>query len=49
MHSIWVPNDDDLQQCPHVFFTSHDVWDVSVLDHGITPDLPEEIHPEADD
>ena len=36
MHSIWVPTDDDLQQYPHVFFTSPDIWDASVLDHGIT-------------
>ena len=37
MHSIWVPRDDDLQQYPHVFFTSPDIWDASVLGHGIAP------------
>ena len=36
MHSIWVPTDDVLQQYPHVFFTSSDIWDTSVVDHGIT-------------
>ena len=36
MHSIWVPTDDDVQQYPHVFFTSPDIWVASVLDHGIT-------------
>ena len=25
MHSIWTPTDDDLQQYPHVFFTSPDI------------------------
>ena len=49
MHSIQVPTDNDLQQYPHVFFTSPDIWDPSVLDHGITPALLEEIHKEADD
>ena len=48
MHSIWVPTDDDLQQYPHVFFTSPDIRDASVLDHGITPALLEEVQPEAD-
>ena len=26
MSSIWVPTDDDLQQHPHVLFTSPDIW-----------------------
>ena len=39
MHSSWVPTDDDLQQYPHVLFRSYDIWDASVLDHGITPAL----------
>ena len=37
MHSIRIPTDNDLKQYPHVFFTSPDTWDASVLDHGITP------------
>ena len=49
MYSIWVPTDDDLQQFPHVFFTSPDIWEASVLDHGISPGLLEEIHQEAND
>ena len=46
-HSIWVPTDDDIQQYLHVFFTSPDIWDASVLDHGISPALLEEIQPEV--
>ena len=49
MHSIWVPTDEDFQQYPHVFFTPPDIWDASVLDHGITRALLEEIQQEADD
>ena len=49
MHSIQIPTDNDLQQYPHVFFTSPDTWDASVLDHGITPSLLEEINLETDD
>ena len=49
MHSIWVPTDDGLQQYPHVFFTSHDIWDASVLNHGMTLALLEEINKEVDD
>ena len=49
MHSIRIPTDKDLQQYPHVFFTSPDTWDASVLDHGITPSLLEEINQENDD
>ena len=48
MHSIHIPTDNDLQQYPHVFFTSPDTWDASVLDHGITPSLLEEIIQETD-
>ena len=48
MHSIWVPTDDDLQQYPHVLFTSPGIWDASVLDHGITPALLQEIQQEAE-
>ena len=39
MHSIQVPTDDDLQQYPYVFFNSPGMWDVSALDHGISPTL----------
>ena len=49
MHSIWVPTDNNLQHYPYVFFTSANIWDASVLDHGITPALLEEIQQEADD
>ena len=49
MHSIWVPTHDDLQLYPHDFFTSPDIWDASVLDHGITPVLLDEINQEADE
>ena len=44
MHSIRIPTDQDLQNYPHVFFTSPDIWDASVLDHEITPSLLEEIN-----
>ena len=37
MHTIRIPTDQDLQNYPHVFFTSPDIWDASVLDHEITP------------
>ena len=49
MHFIWVPTDDDLQQYPHVFFTSPDIWDAFDLDHSITPTCLHEINQEADD
>ena len=39
MHPIRIPTDNDLQLYPHVFFTSPDTWDASVLDHDITPSL----------
>ena len=48
MHSSWAPTDDNLWQYPHVFFTSPNIWDASVLDHGITPALHETIHQEDD-
>ena len=49
MHSIWAPTDHDLQQYPHVFSTSPGILDASVMDHGITPALLDEIDQEADD
>ena len=49
MHSIRIPTDQDLQNYPHVFFTSPDIWDASVLDHEITPSLLEEINQHSDD
>ena len=43
------PSDNDLKQYPQVFLnTSPDTWDASVLDHGITPSLLEEINQESD-
>ena len=47
MHSMRIPTDHDLQNYPHVLFTSPDIWDTSVLDHGITPSLPEAINPHS--
>ena len=49
MHSIRIPTDQDLQNYPHVFFTSPDIWDASVLDHEITPSLREDINQHSDD
>ena len=49
MHSIRIPTDQDLQNYPHVFFTSPDIWDASVLDHKITPSLLEDINQHSDD
>ena len=49
MHSMRIPNDHDLQKYPHVLFTSPDIWDTSVLDHGIPPSLPEAINPPSAD
>ena len=43
-HSIRIPTNNDLQQYPHVLFSSPDTWDASVLDHDITPSLLEEIN-----
>ena len=44
MHSMRIPTDHDLQHYPHALFTSPDIWDTSVLDHGIPPSLPEAIN-----
>ena len=41
MQSMRIPTAHDLQYFPHVLFTSPDIWDTSVLDHGIPPSLPE--------
>ena len=49
MHAIRIPTDQDLQNYPHVFFTSPDIWDASVLDHEITPSLLEDINQHSDD
>ena len=49
MHSTLVPTDNDLQQFPHVSFTSPNIWDASVFDHGISLVLLDEINQEADD
>ena len=49
MHTIRIPTDQDLQNYPHVFFTSPDIWDASVLDHEITPYLLEDINQHSDD
>ena len=49
MHPIRIPTDQDLQHYPHVFFTSPDIWDPSVLDHEITPSLLEDINQHSDD
>ena len=49
MHTIMIPTDQDLQNYPHVFFTSPDIWDASVLDHEITPSLLEDITQHSDD
>ena len=49
MHSIRIPTDQDLQNYPHVFFTSPDIWDASVLGHEITPSLLEDINQQSDD
>ena len=48
MHSMRIPTDHDLQNYPHVSFTSPDIWDTSVLDHGIPPSLPEDITQHSD-
>ena len=48
MHSMRIPTDHDLQNYPHVSFTSPDIWDTSVLDHGIPPFLPEHITQHSD-
>ena len=48
MHSMRIPTDHDLQNYPHVFFTSPDIWDTSVLDHGIPQSLLEDINQQSD-
>ena len=48
MHSMRIPTDHALQNYPHVCFTSPDIWDTSVLDHGIPPFLPEYITQHSD-
>ena len=35
--SLGRPTDHDMDSYPHVFFTSHDEWDSSVLDHDPPP------------
>ena len=49
MHTIRIPTDQELQNYPHVFFASPDIWDASVLDHEITPSLLEDINQHSDD
>ena len=48
MHSMRIPTDHDLQNYPHVFFTSPDIWETSVLDHGIPQSLLEDINQLSD-
>ena len=48
MHSMRIPTDHNLQNYPHVFFTSPDIWDTSVLDHGIPQSLLEDINQHSD-
>ena len=48
MHSMRIPTDHDLQNYPHVFFTSPDIWDTSVLDHGIPQSLLENTNQHSD-
>ena len=49
MHTIRIPTDQDLQNYPHDFFTSLDIWDAAVLDHEITTSLLEDINQHSDD
>ena len=49
MNSMRIPTDSDLQNYPHVSFTSPDIWNTSVLDHGIPQSLPEDINQHSDD
>ena len=49
IHTIRIPTDQDLQNYPHVFFTSPEIGDASVLDHEITPSLLEDINQHSDD
>ena len=48
VHSMRIPTDHDLQNYPHVFFTSPDIWNTSVLDHGIPPSVLEDINQHSD-
>ena len=48
MHSMRIPTDHNLQNYPHVFFTSPDIWDTSVLEHGIPPSLLENTNQHSD-
>ena len=48
MHNMRIPTDHDLQNYPHVFFTSPNIWDTSVLDHGIPQSLLEDINQDCD-
>ena len=48
IHSMRIPTDHDLQNYPNVFFTSPDIWDTSVLDHGIPQSLLEDINQHSD-
>ena len=48
IHSMRIPTDRDLQNYPHVFLTSPDIWDTSVLDHGIPQSLLEDINQHSD-
>ena len=49
MHSMRNSTYHDLQNYPHVFFSSPDIWDTSVLDHGIPQSLLEYINQHSDD
>ena len=49
MHSMRIPTDHDLQNYPHVLFTSPDIWDTSLLDHEIPLSLPAAITPHSAD
>ena len=48
MLSMRIPTDHDLQNYPHIFFTSPDIWDISVLDHGIPQSLLENTNQHSD-
>ena len=48
MHSMRISTDHDLQNYPHVFFTSPHIWDTSVLDHGIPQSLLEDVNQHSD-
>ena len=48
MHPIRILTDSDLQLYSHIFFTSPDTWDASVMDHDITPSLLQEINQDND-